>query len=119
VSWCSTEDHPGVQGEANRLLAWVVKNAKSTEVVKEVAAASGVPRLAAMLSAEHAVMRNEAMLALAFVAAAAKELPQDTTQVLQEASTANSLCAILKDAKDKPTASNALAVIKLLVPIGM
>jgi hypothetical protein len=28
VTWCGTEDHPGVQGEANRLLAWLIKNSR-------------------------------------------------------------------------------------------
>lgn len=28
VEWCVTEDHPGVQGEANRLLAWLIKNSR-------------------------------------------------------------------------------------------
>ncbi|KAG8260543.1 Rap1 GTPase-GDP dissociation stimulator 1 [Homalodisca vitripennis] len=28
VEWCTTEDHPGVQGEANRLLAWLIKNSR-------------------------------------------------------------------------------------------
>lgn len=29
VEWCATEDHPGVQGEANRLIAWLIKNSRS------------------------------------------------------------------------------------------
>ena len=28
VEWCFTDDHPGVQGEANRLLAWIIKNSR-------------------------------------------------------------------------------------------
>jgi len=31
VTWCGTEDHPGVQGEANRLLAWLIKNSRYTD----------------------------------------------------------------------------------------
>jgi hypothetical protein len=119
VSWCSTEDHPGVQGEANRLLAWIIKNSKRSEVIKTVAAASGVQCLVAMLAAEHAVMRNEALLALAMVAAVASDLPEETVQVLNDKTTAAHLCTILKEAKDEPTAANALAVVKLLIPIGI
>lgn len=118
VSWCSTEDHPGVQGEANRLLAWIIKNSKRSEVIKTVAAESGVQCLVAMLAAEHAVMRNEALLALAMVASVVSELPDETVQVLKDKTTAAHLCSILKGAKDEPTAANALAVIKLLIPIG-
>ncbi|KAJ4445141.1 hypothetical protein ANN_06942 [Periplaneta americana] len=28
VTWCGTEDHPGVQGEANRLLAWLINKSR-------------------------------------------------------------------------------------------
>lgn len=28
VEWCSTEDHSGVQGEANRLIAWIMNNSR-------------------------------------------------------------------------------------------
>jgi len=28
VEWCNSEDHPGVQGEANRLIAWLINNSK-------------------------------------------------------------------------------------------
>lgn len=28
VEWTGTEDHPGVQGEACRLLAWLIKNSR-------------------------------------------------------------------------------------------
>lgn len=28
VEWCSTADHPGVQGEANRLIAWIMNNSR-------------------------------------------------------------------------------------------
>ncbi|XP_059471652.1 GTPase-GDP dissociation stimulator vimar [Neocloeon triangulifer] len=117
VGWCSTDDHPGVQGEANRLLAWLVKNAKRSEVNKAVAAAGGVKCLASMLVAEHVVMRNEALLALALISSSAKDLPEATLNVFKDATTASNLSTVLKEAKDVPMTSNALAVIKLLVPI--
>lgn len=28
VEWCDTKDHPGVQGEANRLIAWLINNSR-------------------------------------------------------------------------------------------
>lgn len=28
VEWCEVEDHPGVQGEANRLIAWLINNSR-------------------------------------------------------------------------------------------
>jgi hypothetical protein len=111
-----TDDHPGVQGEANRLLAWIVKNSKSSEVVKIVAAVGGVRCLVSLLAAEYAVMRNEALLAVALVAANATELPEQAVKSLREA--APNLSNILKDAKDEQTITNVAVVIKLLIPIG-
>lgn len=29
VEWCNVEDHSGVQGEANRLIAWLITNNRS------------------------------------------------------------------------------------------
>lgn len=28
VEWCGIEDHPGVQSEANRLIAWLINNSR-------------------------------------------------------------------------------------------
>lgn len=28
VNWCEVEEHPGVQGEANRLIAWLINNSR-------------------------------------------------------------------------------------------
>ncbi|XP_074645613.1 rap1 GTPase-GDP dissociation stimulator 1-like [Tubulanus polymorphus] len=64
VSWCKVESHAGVKGEANRLLAWLIKNSKSTEVMSLILKHGGLPHLVAMTSSEHQVMLNEALLAL-------------------------------------------------------
>lgn len=64
VEWCATEDHPGVQGEANRLLAWLIKNSRDREVMGCMVSCGAVPRLVQMITAEHAVMQTEALLAL-------------------------------------------------------
>ncbi|XP_023716478.1 rap1 GTPase-GDP dissociation stimulator 1 isoform X2 [Cryptotermes secundus] len=68
VTWCGTEDHPGVQGEANRLLAWLIKNSRDQEVLTTILESGAVPYLVDMLTAEHAVMQNEALLALTLLA---------------------------------------------------
>ncbi|KAJ9581282.1 hypothetical protein L9F63_023554, partial [Diploptera punctata] len=68
VTWCGTEDHPGVQGEANRLLAWLIKNSKSQEVMTTILESGAVPHLVDMITAEHAVMQNEALMALVLLA---------------------------------------------------
>ncbi|KAG0729258.1 Rap1 GTPase-GDP dissociation stimulator 1 [Chionoecetes opilio] len=65
VGWCSTTDHPGVQGEASRLLAWIIKNCDGdVAVLASLVAAGCVEPLVLMLGSEHAVMVSEAALAL-------------------------------------------------------
>lgn len=32
VEWCGIEDHPGVQGEANRLIAWLISNSRFVSI---------------------------------------------------------------------------------------
>ncbi|XP_049793819.1 GTPase-GDP dissociation stimulator vimar [Schistocerca nitens] len=76
VSWCATEDHPGVQGEANRLLAWLIKNSRDQKVLQTMVAAGALPCLIAMVTAEHTVMQNEALLALALVASSVRHISE-------------------------------------------
>ncbi|XP_045135546.1 rap1 GTPase-GDP dissociation stimulator 1-like isoform X3 [Portunus trituberculatus] len=65
VGWCSTTDHPGVQGEASRLLAWIIKNCEGNAgVVTSLVTAGCIAPLVLMLGSEHAVMVSEAALAL-------------------------------------------------------
>lgn len=74
VTWCSTEDHPGVKGESVRLLAWLVKNSASSEVKATLCRGGALPHLVAMLGSEHGVMQNEGLLALALVAASPPDI---------------------------------------------
>ncbi|XP_045609415.1 rap1 GTPase-GDP dissociation stimulator 1 isoform X1 [Procambarus clarkii] len=68
VGWCGTTDHPGVQGESSRLLAWIIKNCGGdSSVITSLASAGCVAPLVLMLGSEHAVMVNEAALALVLV----------------------------------------------------
>ncbi|KAK2582787.1 hypothetical protein KPH14_005051 [Odynerus spinipes] len=68
VSWCSIDDHPGVQGEANRLLAWLINNSRDKNVALMIIKHGGTPYLIKMILAEHTLMQNEAILSLTFVA---------------------------------------------------
>ncbi|KAG8228784.1 hypothetical protein J437_LFUL006663 [Ladona fulva] len=69
VEWCATDDHPGVQGEANRLLAWLIKNSRQESVMNTILDAGGLPFIVNMVTAEHSVMQNEALLALVLLTA--------------------------------------------------
>lgn len=69
VEWSGTEDHPGVQGEANRLLAWLIINSRDKEVVLTLINNDGVKRLVKMLNSKHPLMQNEALLSLNIITA--------------------------------------------------
>ncbi len=55
-------------GEANRLVAWLVKHSRTTPVMRMVVEKGSIPHLVNMANAEHAVMQNEALIALTLIA---------------------------------------------------
>ncbi|RXG68143.1 Rap1 GTPase-GDP dissociation stimulator 1-A [Armadillidium vulgare] len=68
VAWSKAFEHPGVQGEASRILAWIIKNCDDNEKVHESLLKLGsLSPLITMLSSEHVIMVNEATLALALM----------------------------------------------------
>ncbi|XP_062604562.1 rap1 GTPase-GDP dissociation stimulator 1-like [Saccostrea cucullata] len=67
VGWCEVDEHAGVQGEGTRLLASLVKNGRSVELMRNVIKCQGIPPLVAMVSSEHLVMQNEALVALTLI----------------------------------------------------
>ncbi|MEE6516526.1 hypothetical protein FKM82_026066 [Ascaphus truei] len=69
VQWCEAKDHVGVRGEANRLLASLLRHSKSQDVVTAVQQAAGVKHLVSMTTSPHAIMQNEALVALAIASA--------------------------------------------------
>uniref|UniRef100_A0A8C4J940 26S proteasome non-ATPase regulatory subunit 5 n=1 Tax=Dromaius novaehollandiae TaxID=8790 RepID=A0A8C4J940_DRONO len=69
VQWCDANDHTGVRGEANRLLASILRHNRSQEVVKAIQEAQGVKHLVSMTTSEHVTMQNEALNALAIASA--------------------------------------------------
>ncbi|XP_048362722.1 rap1 GTPase-GDP dissociation stimulator 1-like isoform X2 [Sphaerodactylus townsendi] len=73
VHWCDSKDHAGVCGEANRLLASLLRHSRSPEVVKAIQEAQGVKHLVSMATSEHAIMQNEALISLAIASAISLE----------------------------------------------
>uniref|UniRef100_A0A4W3GR58 Si:dkey-191g9.5 n=1 Tax=Callorhinchus milii TaxID=7868 RepID=A0A4W3GR58_CALMI len=69
VQWCEAKDHAGVRGEANRLLASLIRHSKSQDVVGAVVQSGGVKHLISMAISEHVIMQNEALIALALASA--------------------------------------------------
>ena len=67
VAWGATEP-TGIKSEASRLLAGIIKNSFSTEVMSSVVDAGGLPAVTTMLMSSHNRMINEAMLTLTLLA---------------------------------------------------
>ncbi|XP_014476642.1 PREDICTED: rap1 GTPase-GDP dissociation stimulator 1 isoform X2 [Dinoponera quadriceps] len=63
VQWCNI-DHPGVQGEANRLIAWLMNNSRDKQIALSIMKYGAVQHLVNMLLAQHSLMQNEAILGL-------------------------------------------------------
>ena len=57
-------------GEATRLMAWLVKNSRSGEVMRNLIQADGIPHLVTMATSEHVVMQNESLMAITLMASA-------------------------------------------------
>lgn len=68
VAWCDIDDHPGVRGEANRLLAWIINSSLDNSVYLLIILCGGAKYLIKMILAEHALMKNEAILSLTTLA---------------------------------------------------
>ncbi|RZF48501.1 hypothetical protein LSTR_LSTR007779 [Laodelphax striatellus] len=111
VEWCTTDDHPGVQGEASRLLAWLVKNSRDRDVMGCMVAAGAVQQLVAMVTAEHAVMQGEALLALSLLAAMRLA---DATPRLLEAKVGDRIVAIINPGIERHVFQNLLSLVSQL-----
>ncbi|XP_045426575.1 rap1 GTPase-GDP dissociation stimulator 1 isoform X4 [Pipistrellus kuhlii] len=69
VEWCEAKDHAGVMGESNRLLSALIRHSKSKDVIKTIVQSGGIKHLVTMATSEHVIMQNEALVALALIAA--------------------------------------------------
>ncbi|XP_014276992.1 GTPase-GDP dissociation stimulator vimar [Halyomorpha halys] len=113
VEWCFTDDHPGVQGEANRLLAWIVKNSRDRDVIGKMVGRGCVECLVRMLQAEHTVMQAEAFLALNLMTAMRG---QDAEYSLLRASVGSAITNFLQQATPpREVFHNLLAFVGQLV----
>ncbi|KFV58741.1 Rap1 GTPase-GDP dissociation stimulator 1, partial [Gavia stellata] len=99
VQWCNANDHSGVHGEANRLLASILRHNRSQEVVKAIQEAQGVKHLVSMTTSEHAAMQNEALNALATASAIDLETLEES---FKESQLVQSLHRLLQDDNTSP-----------------
>ncbi|NXG28988.1 GDS1 protein, partial [Dromaius novaehollandiae] len=99
VQWCDANDHTGVRGEANRLLASILRHNRSQEVVKAIQEAQGVKHLVSMTTSEHVTMQNEALNALAIASAINLETLEES---FKESQLVQSLHKLLQDENTSP-----------------
>ncbi|XP_063444231.1 rap1 GTPase-GDP dissociation stimulator 1-B-like [Mytilus trossulus] len=95
VKWCECDEHAGVQGEASRMLAWLIKNGRSTELMRNIVREDGVLPLVTMVASEHIVMQNEALMALTLIAST---ILADAALQLKEAELAETIINLLGNA---------------------
>uniref|UniRef100_A0A8C3CTH9 Rap1 GTPase-GDP dissociation stimulator 1 n=1 Tax=Cairina moschata TaxID=8855 RepID=A0A8C3CTH9_CAIMO len=116
VQWCDVKDHAGVRGEANRLLASIVRHNRSQEVVKAVQEAQGVKHLVSMTTSEHAALQNEALNALAIASA----IDLDTLEAsFKESQLVQSLHRLLQDDNTTPEVKyNSMSLLCSLLNSG-
>ncbi|NXF09415.1 GDS1 protein, partial [Smithornis capensis] len=99
VQWCNVNEHTGIHGEANRLLASILHHNRSQEVVKAIQEAQGVKQLVSMTTSEHAATQNEALNALEVASAIDLETLEES---FKESQLVQSLHKLLQDDNTSP-----------------
>lgn len=139
VEWCSIEDHPGVQGEANRLIAWLINNSRCVFLVTLLKAISqivctpfrdkqialsiikygAVQHLVKMLLAKHALMQNEAIMGLTVLT---RICPTESEELLIKANFGRSMREFFEaraNNLDVHIVLNALTLLDSVVRLGI
>lgn len=97
IEWCSTEDHPGVQGEANRLIAWLINNSKDKQVALLIIKYGAVQHLVDMLLAQHTLMQNEAIMGLNLLTVIC---PTESEELLIKADFGRNMCELFARSRE-------------------
>ncbi|XP_020657960.3 rap1 GTPase-GDP dissociation stimulator 1 [Pogona vitticeps] len=116
VQWCDSRDHAGVCGEANRLLASLIRHSRSQEVVRAIEEAQAVKHLVSMATSEHAIMQNEALIALAIASAVNLDIIKED---FKEARLVQSIHKLLQDENTGPEVKyNSIGLLCSLLNAG-
>ncbi|XP_074686591.1 rap1 GTPase-GDP dissociation stimulator 1-B-like isoform X2 [Strix aluco] len=116
VQWCNANDHIGVRGEANRLLASILRHNRSQEVVKAIREAQAVKHLVSMTTSKHAALQNEALNALAIASAIDLETLEGS---FKESQLVQSLHKLLQDDNTSPEVKhNSMGLLCTLLNSG-
>ncbi|KAL9957921.1 hypothetical protein ACROYT_G034877 [Oculina patagonica] len=110
VRCCETSGHEGVRSEASRMLAVIVKQAKTAEVSRQIMKCGGLAPIVTMVSSEHVIMQNEALIALAVMSSTVEE---NCYPKLRESGIIQTLIKMIKTEGVNPqTCYNAMAVLE-------
>ncbi|KAF7990828.1 hypothetical protein HCN44_000633 [Aphidius gifuensis] len=116
IKWCNSEDHAGVQGEANRLLAWLIINSKNQNVISLMIKQGALEYLIKMITAAYPIMQNEALLSLAIMTAVNLS---DCQNDLIQADVAGQLVKFIQNSNDnnleEPIIENAITFITTII----
>ncbi|XP_073196854.1 rap1 GTPase-GDP dissociation stimulator 1 isoform X4 [Lepidochelys kempii] len=116
VEWCEAKDHAGVMGESNRLLSALIRHSKSKDVIRTIVQSGGIKHLATMATSEHVIMQNEALVALALIAALELVIAEKD---LENAKLVQILHRLLSDERSAPEIKyNSMVLICALMGSG-
>ena len=113
VEWCNVEDHSGVQGEANRLIAWLITNNRNKEIVLLMIQHGAVVHLVTMLISQHIRMQNEALISLIILTTTCL---YECEKPLVEADIGEKLCRFFDAANstEAPILHNVLSLLDII-----
>lgn len=110
VRCCESSGHEGVKSEASRMLALIAKQARTAEVGEQIIKCGGLAPIVAMVSSEHDIMQNEALIALTVISSTVKE---DFYPKFRESGIVQTLIKMIKTQGINPqTCYNAMAVLE-------
>ncbi|XP_033643883.1 rap1 GTPase-GDP dissociation stimulator 1-like isoform X2 [Asterias rubens] len=110
---CDCEIHAGVSGEANRLLAALIKHSANTQVMHCIIEHGGMSRLVAMAMSEHTLMQNEALIALTLLSST--QLDNEAVQAFMDANLLAMVSRVLKSNQTTPEIQcNVLSLVGFL-----
>ncbi|KAJ7373122.1 Rap1 GTPase-GDP dissociation stimulator 1 [Desmophyllum pertusum] len=110
VRCCESSGHEGVRSEASRMLAVIVKQARTAEVSQQIMKGGGLAPIVAMVSSEHVIMQNEALIALTVMSSTVEE---NYYPKFRECGIIQTLIKMIKTEGVNPqTCYNAMAVLE-------
>lgn len=110
VRCCESSGHEGVKAEASRMLAMMAKQARTAEVSQQILKCGGLAPIVTMVTSEHPIMQNEALIALAVISTTVEE---SHYHKLRDSGAIQTLMKLIKTKDVNPQSCyNAMAVLE-------